>query len=42
MNSIEAVSVSKVFDINANDAAEVEIVTTSGYGRCSFPLPLSN
>jgi|GEM_PF-281454 enolase len=39
MNSIEAVSVSKVFDINATDAAEVEIVTTSGYGRCSFPAP---
>ena len=39
MNSIEAVSVSKVFDTNATDAAEVEIVTTNSYGRCSFPAP---
>jgi enolase len=28
-----------MFDINATDAAEVEIVTTNGYGRCSFPAP---
>ena len=39
MNSIEAVSVSKAFDINATDAVEVEIVTTNSYGRCSFPAP---
>lgn len=39
MNSIEAVSVSKVLDVNATEAVEVEIVTTSGYGRCSFPAP---
>ena len=39
MNSIEAVSVSKIFDVNATDAVDVEIVTTSGYGRCSFPAP---
>jgi enolase 1/2/3 len=39
MNSIEAVSVSKIFDVNSTDAVEVEIVTTSGYGRCSYPAP---
>ncbi|MGZ8932204.1 MAG: hypothetical protein ACXW06_02830 [Halobacteriota archaeon] len=39
MNSIEAVSVSKIFDVNSTDAIEVEIVTTSGYGRCSYPAP---
>jgi len=39
MSSIEAVSVSKTFDISATDAVEVEIVTTSSYGRCSFPAP---
>jgi enolase len=39
MNSIEEVSVSKAFDINATDAVEVEIVTTNSYGRCSFPAP---
>jgi len=39
MNSIEAVSVSTILDVNATDAVEVEIVTTSGYGRCSFPAP---
>ena len=39
MNSIEAVSVSTILDVNAIDAVEVEIVTTSGYGRCSFPAP---
>jgi len=37
MNSIEAVSVSKVLDTNATDAAEVEIVTTNGYGRSCYP-----
>ena len=39
MNAIEAVSVSKVLDVNATEAVEVEVVTTSGYGRCSFPAP---
>jgi enolase len=39
MNSIEAISVSKIFDVNSTDAIEVEIVTTSGYGRCSYPAP---
>jgi enolase len=39
MNSIEAVSVSKVLDVNATEAVEVEMVTTSGYGRCSLPAP---
>jgi enolase len=39
MNSVEAVSVSKIFDVNSTDAVEVEIVTTSGYGRCSYPAP---
>ena len=39
MNSIEAVSVSTILDVNATDAVEVEIVTTSGYGQCSFPAP---
>jgi len=39
MNSIEAVSVGKTFDINATDAVEVEIVTTNSYGRCSYPAP---
>jgi enolase len=39
MNSIEAISVSKIFDVNSTDAIEVEIVTSSGYGRCSYPAP---
>jgi len=39
MNSIEAVSVTKILDAHGKDAIEAEVVTTSGYGRCSFPAP---
>jgi hypothetical protein len=39
MNTAEAFSVSKVLDENATKAVEVEAVTTSGYGRCSFLAP---
>jgi enolase len=39
MNSIEAVSVTKILDAHGEDAVEAEVVTTSGYGRCSFPAP---
>jgi hypothetical protein len=37
MNSVEAVSVSKIFDVNSTDAAEAEIAMTSSYDRCSHP-----
>jgi len=37
MNSIEAVSVTRILDARGEDAVEAEVVTTSGYGRCSFP-----
>ncbi len=39
MNSIEAVSVATILDARGNDAVETEVVTTNGYGRCSFPAP---
>ncbi len=39
MNSIEAVSVTTILDAKGNDAVETEVVTTDGYGRCSFPAP---
>ncbi len=37
MNSIEAVSVTTILDAYGRDAVEAEVVTTSGYGRSSFP-----
>lgn len=39
MNSIEAVSVTTILDAKGSDAVETEVVTTSGYGCCSFPAP---
>jgi len=39
MNSIEAVSVTRILDARGEDAVEAEVVTTNGYGRCSFPAP---
>ncbi len=39
MNAIEAVSVTTILDAKGGDAVETEVVTTSGYGRCSFPAP---
>ncbi|MGZ4905569.1 MAG: hypothetical protein ACXV3U_01875 [Halobacteriota archaeon] len=39
MNSIEAVSITTILDANGCDAVETEVVTTDGYGRCSFPAP---
>ncbi len=39
MNSIEAVSITTILDAKGSDAVESEVVTTNGYGRCSFPVP---